>query len=91
MGRTVMPYSMQIDRVQQRFQKFRRSLRRDDQEIFDQLFRDARRQVQAGVMAANPNPADSVFLSALIATRADLRKQQRIPGLLRLQYRQIPE
>ena len=67
MGRTVTPYSMQVERVQNRFQQFRRALRKKDQHTFDQIIRQSKVQIQAGVMASNPNPADSMFMSILIA------------------------
>ncbi|MBX7059081.1 MAG: hypothetical protein K1X75_13525 [Leptospirales bacterium] len=66
MGRTLQPYSIQIDLIEERFGKFRRTLRREDQLLFDQLFRYARKQLQAGVLAASPNPFDSMALSMLI-------------------------
>ena len=66
MGRTVTPYSIQLQLLEERYKGFRRALRKDDQGVFDDLMRMAKLQVQAGVMASNPNPADSVFLSILI-------------------------
>lgn len=66
MGRTLAPYSMQIDAIEDRLKKFRRGLRRDDQAAFDSIMRAARYQLQSGVLAASPNPFDSVTLSALI-------------------------
>jgi deoxyadenosine/deoxycytidine kinase len=77
MGRTLQPYSIQIDLVEERFNKFRRTLRREDQEIFDDLFRAARRQLQAGVMAASPNPFDSMTMSMLIELRKKYDEQSR--------------
>lgn len=66
MGRTVSPYSWQIERLRERFRRFRRALRREDQKLFDDLMLFAKLHVQAGVMAASPNPADTVFLSIMI-------------------------
>lgn len=71
MGRTLLPYSMQLELVEDRFQKYRRSLRRADQRVLDRLFRSARMQLQAGVLASAPNPFDSIALAMLI----DLQKQ----------------
>ena len=76
MGRTVTPYSIQIEAVRARFKNFRRALRKSDQEIFDELFRYAKGNVQAGVMAASPNPADSVFLAILMELRRQLKTQE---------------
>lgn len=75
MGRTVAPYSWQIEVVRHRFAKFRRSLRRADQALFDALMRYAKVHVQAGVMASYPNPADPVFLSIV------LEQERRIADL----------
>ncbi len=71
MGRTLLPYSIQIDLVEARFKEFRRGLRKKDQMVFDRLMRSARMQLQAGVMASNPNPFDSIAMSMLI----ELQKQ----------------
>jgi hypothetical protein len=62
MGRTVMPYSRAVDATGDRLQDFRRALRKDDREIFDELMRYAKMQIQAGVMASSPNPFDSMSL-----------------------------
>lgn len=76
MGRTLQPYSIQIDLIEERFGKFRRTLRREDQLVFDQLFRHARKQLQAGVLAASPNPFDSMALSMLIELQRQLNERQ---------------
>jgi hypothetical protein len=66
MGRTVLPFSMVLAEQHKRLGQFRRSLRKQDQELFDELFERARRHVQAAVQAANPEPMESVFISVLI-------------------------
>lgn len=71
MGRTHLPYSMQIDLIEDRLKKLRRSLRKEDQKLFDRLIRYARMQIQAGAMASNPNPFDSMAMTMLI----ELQKQ----------------
>jgi hypothetical protein len=66
MGRTVLPFSMVLAEQHKRLGQFRRSLRKQDQELFDELFERARQHVQAAVQAANPEPMESVFISVLI-------------------------
>jgi hypothetical protein len=66
MGRTVLPFSMILAEQQKRLSQFRRSLRKQDQELFDELFERARLHVQAAVQAANPEPMESIFISVLI-------------------------
>ncbi|MCG6142233.1 hypothetical protein EHQ23_16990 [Leptospira bourretii] len=71
MGRTIAPYSRQMLQIEENLSDFRRSLRKQDQDIFDDLIRTAKLQVQAGVMASLPYPIDSMILSMLI----DLKKE----------------
>ena len=72
MGRTVVPYSMVIDQVARRFDGFRKTLRREDREAFDDLMRIARMQVQAGVMAQHPNAFDSMSMAMLIHLQREI-------------------
>ena len=66
MGRTVLPYSHIWEEERGRWQKFRRALRREDQEQFDRLFELARLHLQAGVYAANPWPLESMLMAMLL-------------------------
>lgn len=74
MGRTIEPYSRQIERIEERLKDFRKGLRKKDQEAFDDLMRISKLQIQAGVMASNPNPFDSMMLSMLIALLNDIKE-----------------
>ncbi len=73
MGRTVLPFSMVLAEQQQRLSKFRRTLRKQDQEFFDEIFERARLHVQAAVQASNPDPMESVFISVLIEMLRDAK------------------
>lgn len=75
MGRTHLPYSMQIDLVEDRLKKLRRGLRKEDQKIFDRLMRTARMQIQAGAMASSPNPFDTMALTMLIEIQRQIDAQ----------------
>ena len=66
MGRTVLPYSQVWEEERQRWWKFRRALRKEDQEYLDRLFESARLHVQAGVYAANPWPLESMFMAMML-------------------------
>ena len=80
MGRTVLAYSLQLQLLEKRNQGFRRALRKEDQKIFDDLLRMGKMQVQAGVMASNPNPTDSLFLSILIELKKEIETLKRDLG-----------
>ena len=83
MGRTVAPYSMVIEQIAGRFDNFRRTLRRNDREAFDELMRVAKLQVQAGVMAQHPNAFDSMSMAMLIYLKREIDELKKINDSIR--------
>lgn len=83
MGRTITPYSRQMLQIEENLSDFRKALRKSDQEIFDDLIRTAKLQVQAGVTASLPYPIDSMMLSMLIELKKDItelkKRLEKIP------------
>ena len=63
MGRTVPTFRQLIDDAMARWSKFRRALRREDQEYFDRLFRHVRSYTQAATYQASDNPMEAILLS----------------------------
>jgi hypothetical protein len=62
--------------------KFRRGLRKEDQDALDDLFRAARLQLAGSAYAARPIPFESIAMCMLLAQHrliADLRR--RLEGL----------
>ncbi|TGL58149.1 hypothetical protein EHQ58_12265 [Leptospira ognonensis] len=84
MGRTIAPYSRQVLQIEDSLGEFRRALRKSDQEIFDELLRTAKLQVQAGVMAASPYPIDSMLLTMVIQLKKEM-------GVLQKEIKQLKE
>ena len=66
MGRTVPTFTMVIQAEMETWTKFRRGLRREDQEALDELFRAARLQLAGSAYAARPIPFESIVMSMLI-------------------------
>ncbi len=66
MGRTVLPFRQVLEQEVQEWRKFRRGLRKDDQEFLDRLFEEARLHVQAGVYASRPWPFETILISILL-------------------------
>lgn len=66
MGRTVLPFSQVLEQEIQEWRKFRRGLRKEDQQFLDRLFERARLHVQAGVYASRPWPFETILISILI-------------------------
>jgi hypothetical protein len=63
MGRTVLPFSQVLAREYEEWKKFRRALRKEDQEAFDRLFDRAKLHTQAAVYTSHPWPMESILLA----------------------------
>ena len=66
MGRTVLPFNQILEQEFASWAKFRRALRKEDQEAFDALFGSAKYYVAAASYASRLNPLEAIFLSILI-------------------------
>jgi hypothetical protein len=76
MGRTVPTFRQLVDDAIARWAKFRRALRREDQEYFDRLFRRVRSYTQAATYQASDNPMEAILLSIAL-------DQENAPGRAR--------
>jgi hypothetical protein len=95
MGRTVPTFRQLIDDAIARWSKFRRALRREDQEYFDRLFRRVRSYTQAATYQASDNPMEAILLSIALdqEKRLDALERAAQPlekSLERLDAPQIP-
>ena len=80
MGRTVPTFTMVIQQEMESWGKFRRGLRREDQEALDELFRAARLQLAGSAYAARPIPFESIAMCMLLAQHriiADLQQRMK--------------
>jgi hypothetical protein len=81
MGRTVLPFSRVLEQEAQEWRKFRRGLRKEDQQFLDRLFEEARLHVQAGVYASRPWPFETILISILLEHEkalVELRSKLRV-------------
>jgi hypothetical protein len=84
MGRTVPTFTMVIQQEMQSWAKFRRGLRKEDQDALDDLFRAARLQLAGSAYAARPIPFESIAMSMLVAQCKAIRAlEHRITHLER--------
>src|SRR5216684_3739519 len=83
MGRTVPTFRQLIDDAIARWSKFRRALRREDQEYFDRLFRRVRSYTQAATYQASDNPMEAILLSIA------LDHEKRLDAIERAAPRQV--
>jgi hypothetical protein len=66
MERTIFPFSQVLDQEVQEWKKFRRALRKEDQQFLDGLFEKARLHVQASGDASRPWPFEVILISILL-------------------------
>jgi hypothetical protein len=84
MGRTLPTFTMVIQQEMESWAKFRRGLRREDQQALDELFRAARLQLAGSAYAARPIPFESIAMSMLLAQhRAITHLEERLRVLER--------
>src|ERR1700719_144691 len=66
MGRTVPTFREQIQQATEHWVKFRRTLRREDQQYFDRLFRIVRSYTYAATYQCHDNPMEAILLSIVL-------------------------
>ena len=81
MGRTVPTFTMVIQQEMASWSKFRRGLRKEDQEALDELFRAARMQLAGSAYAARPIPFESIVMSMLMTQQRMIRDLQQRLGV----------
>jgi hypothetical protein len=63
---TGLPFGQPLEQEIQEWKKFRRALRKEDQQFLDQLFKKAMLHVEAGVLASRPWPFETILISILL-------------------------
>lgn len=98
MGRTVPTFRQLIEQAAQRWMKFRRALRREDQQHFDRLFLRARSYTQAATYQCHDNPMEAILLSIaldqekrLYALERQLRQGEKAHATPGVDTRPLPQ
>lgn len=76
MGRTLPTFTRIIDSEIESWSKYKRGLRKEDQEIFDDIFRAARIHLAENFYAMRTIPFESIIISMLIEQRKLIKKLQ---------------
>lgn len=79
MGRTLPTYNTLIlqELEKDEWKRFRRALRRDDQELFDELFLAPKTHMQAGAYASNAKPFETMLICMMIELKKELKLLER--------------
>jgi len=72
MGRTVQTFTNIIDSEVASWAKFRRGRRKEDQEVFDGIFRAAKRHLAENFYAMRPIPFESIIVSAMLEQQKEI-------------------
>lgn len=78
MGRTVPTFRQLIEEAAAHWAKFRRALRREDQQHFDRLFHRARCYCQAATYQCHDNPMEAILLSIVLDLEKRLSRLEKI-------------
>ena len=82
MGRTVATFHQLIEQARARFARYRRTLRREDQRVFDELFERVKYYAAAGTAETPWEPLDAIFLSLFLEQQKNLHAlHQRVEAL----------
>lgn len=85
MGRTVVPFTLALEREEASWGPFRRALRKEDRDLFDELFDLARHHVSAGACSGRAVPFEAVLMGILVEERREIRDlRARVEAFLAL-------
>ena len=74
MGRTVPTFTNLIDAELASWAKFRRGLRKEDQEVFDEIFRAAKLHLAENFYAMSAVPFESMMMSILVEQQKRIKR-----------------
>ncbi len=74
MGRTVLSFNQKILSIESEWSKFRRALRKEDQELIDDLFGFAKYHSAPSSYFSTPNPMEPVLIAMLIEILKEVRR-----------------
>jgi hypothetical protein len=87
MERIDLPFNQVLEKEIEEWKKFRRALRKEDQQFLDRLFEKASLHVQAGVNASRPWPFETILISILLEhekaldnLRSKLKVREKLEG-----------
>lgn len=82
MGRSVATFTNVIDEQMKSWSKFRRGLRKEDQEVFDEIFLAAKRHLAENFYAMRAIPFESIVMSILIEYGKEIKAlKQKVQAL----------
>ncbi len=78
MGRNNDTFTLVVDRNREAWSKFRRALRKEDQILFDEMWRAPKLHPAAGAFIANGIPIETIFMTMLLEQYKMIRRLEAI-------------
>lgn len=66
MGKSVPTFRQELDELISEWKRFRRALRKEERERFDELMREAKKHASAGQYQVRSDPMETIFMSILL-------------------------
>ncbi len=77
MGRTVPTFTQVIQKEIESWSKFRRGLRKEDQELFDEMFRAPRIHLAASTYTMRVIPFESVAMAIMLEQEKQIKELEK--------------
>lgn len=77
MGRTVPTFTQVIQKEVESWSKFRRGLRKEDQELFDEMFRAPRIHLAASTYTMRVIPFESVAMAIMLEQEKEIKELKK--------------
>jgi len=74
MGRNNETFTLIIDQQREAWSKFRRALRKEDQELFDAMWRAPKIHLAAGAFFAGETPLEVILMAMLLEQYKKIRR-----------------
>jgi len=73
-GRTVLSFNQKILSIESEWAKFKRALRKEDQELLDELFAFAKYHSAPASYLSTPNPMEPILVAMLIELLKEVKR-----------------
>ena len=77
MGRNNDTFTLVIENNRNAWSKFRRALRKEDQQLFDEMWRAPKVHLAAGAFIASEEPLNTIIMSMLLEQYKQIKKLER--------------
>lgn len=81
MGRNNDTFTLVVDKNRETWSKFRRGLRKGDQQLFDELWRAPKLHLAAGAFLANEVPLETILMAMILEMYKKIKQLENRVGV----------